>query len=74
MRVRVHVFADMKKEVVKEVGEHNFEMKLKHPAERNMANQRMRELISEWYNVKVGKVKIITGHHSPHKIVEVLLD
>jgi len=34
----------------------------------------MRELISEWYNVKVGKVKIITGHHSPHKIVEVLLD
>jgi len=74
MRVRVRIYPDKKKEVVTEVGEHNFEMKLKAPAERNLANKRMRELISEWYNVKVGKVKIITGHHSPHKIVEVLLD
>jgi len=74
MQVRVHVFADMKKEVVKVVGEHNFEMKLKVPAERNLANQRMRELISRWYNVGVGKVRIVTGHHSPRKVVDVLLD
>lgn len=74
MQVRVHVFADMKKEVVKVVGEHNFEMKLKVPAERNLANQRMRELISGWYNVGVGKVRIVTGHHSPRKVVDVLLD
>jgi len=74
MHVRVHIYVDNRKEVIKEIGENNFEIKLKVPAEHNLANNRMREILARWYNTEVGKVRIITGHHSPRKVVDVLLD
>ena len=73
MYVRVHVYPGMKKEKVTLLDEHTFEMVLKVPAERNLANHRVRELLAEWYNVPGGQIRIVTGHHSPRKVVDVLL-
>lgn len=74
MMVRVQVRTGMRKEIMTVLGDDLFDFRLKVPAERNQANRRVRELLAKWYTVPVGQVKIVTGHHSPRKIIEVLLE
>jgi len=74
MYIKVRVNAGMKKEKVVKVSETTFEMSIKEPAERNMANKRIRTVLAEVYNVSQGSVRIVTGHHSQSKIFDVLID
>ncbi|HEY0964761.1 MAG TPA: DUF167 domain-containing protein [Candidatus Paceibacterota bacterium] len=72
MYVKVHVYPGMKKERVTETAKDHYELVVKEPAERNAANGRVRELIAELYGVPVGKVRIVTGHRSPSKLLEII--
>ncbi len=71
MYVRIEVYPGAKRELVKQIGEDRFEILLKEPAERNLANQRARALIAEIYKVNLKQVRIISGHHSSRKIFSV---
>ena len=44
---------------------------VKEPAEQNRANNRVRELIAERLGVRVGQVRILTGHRSRVKMISV---
>ncbi len=67
--LRVHVVPNSKREVVVDRGENRYDIAVKEPAERNMANVRVRTLLARLFKVPIGKVRIFTGHHSPGKIV-----
>jgi uncharacterized protein YggU (UPF0235/DUF167 family) len=71
MYIRVKVLAGVKKEVVKELGENRLEIHVKEPAEANMANKRVTEILSARLGVSVKKIKIINGHHHPVKLFSV---
>lgn len=71
MYVKVRVYPGNKKEILTKVGEHRFEARVKEPAERNLANNRVRELIASEYGVTDKQVRIVTGHHSPVKVLDV---
>lgn len=71
MYVRVFVVPNSKKERFIEVSERDCEATVKEPAERNLANTRVRELVAEHYQVPLGSVRIISGHHSPRKMLSV---
>jgi len=34
-----------------------------------MANKKVIELLSHYFTVPIGKVRIINGHHHPHKLL-----
>lgn len=71
MYVHVRVMAGAKKEsVVKESDDH-FVISVREEAERNMANRRVIELIALHFHLPSNKVRIISGHQSPGKIVSV---
>lgn len=72
MYVKVRVYPGMKKESIIKTDEDAFEIITKAPAERNLANIRVRELIAMQYEVPVSAVRFVTGHHSPSKILEVI--
>ena len=72
MYVKVRVFPDNKKEVVQKTSEHMFEIRVKEPAERNLANQRIKELIAKEYAVLPKQVRLVSGHRSSTKIVDVI--
>ncbi len=72
MYVRVHVYAGMKKEQVTKLKDAVYEIVTPAPAERNLANQRVRELIAREYEVTASSVRIVTGHHNPSKLLEVI--
>ena len=71
MYVRVAVYPNAKKEEVLLRGEHRYEIRVKEPAERNLANARIIELLALQYNVGPKAVRIISGHHSSRKIFSV---
>ena len=71
MYIKVKVEAGSKKEEIKKKSETSFFIKVKEPAERNLANTRIREIIAIIYEINVKSVRIISGHQSPNKILTV---
>ena len=72
MYIKVHVYAGMKKEQAKKLGDNYFELVLKAPAERNLANARVKEIMADLYMVPLSSIKMVPGHHSPRKILEII--
>jgi uncharacterized protein YggU (UPF0235/DUF167 family) len=71
MYIKVKVFPDQKKESFVETGSLRYEALVKAPAERNLANEAVLELVARHFSVSVGKVRIVSGHHSPSKILSI---
>lgn len=71
MYVKVLAAAGAKKESVEKLSETSFEIAVREPAERNLANRRIAVLIAQYFNVPVGSVRIINGHHSQNKMFSI---
>lgn len=71
MYIRVRVQPKAKKESVLQTSDTEFVMMVKEPAERNMANTRVRELIAERMGTEMKSVIILTGHRSESKMLNV---
>lgn len=48
-----------------------YSIAVREPAERNLANDRVREVLAEELGVPVKRIQIISGHRSPKKIFSV---
>ena len=71
MYIKVKVTTEAKKEkIVKKTKDH-FDISVKEPAERNLANKRVVELVRDYFKVYNGEVRIVSGHHSPSKIINI---
>ena len=63
--------AGAKKEIVEKLKSDQFSIKVKEPAENNLANKRLAEILAEIFACSVAQVKLISGHHHPHKIFSI---
>lgn len=68
MYIKVHVAADAKRESFTQ-REETFFVSVKEPAEQNRANTRVRELVAAHFDILPQQVRIVSGHHSPGKIL-----
>ena len=71
MYIRVRVSAGAKKEAFTKGAEDSFLVSVKEPAEQNLANKRVLELVAKHYSIEPKQIRIISGHHSPGKILSV---
>ncbi len=71
MYVRATVYPGAKKANVTVVGEHRLEIMVREPAEQNLANMKVQELVAEHYGVTARQVRILSGHHSQRKILSI---
>ncbi len=71
MYIRVKVAPSAKKESFKQINEDHFEISVKEKAERNLANNRILELLSLHFRLPKGKIRIVNGHRSPTKLLVV---
>jgi len=72
MYVRVRVFPGSKKERILKTADGRYEMQVKEPAEQNLANKRIRQLLASEYDVNDSNVRIVSGHQSQTKIFDVV--
>jgi uncharacterized protein YggU (UPF0235/DUF167 family) len=70
MRIKASVAAGSKKEALSE-RDGVFAIAVREKAARNEANTRVRELIAEYFGTAPGRVRILTGHRSPKKTIEI---
>lgn len=71
MYIKVIVKSGAKKESILEKSKDHFEICVKEKAENNMANKKIIEILSIYFNVLKTKIRIINGHHHPHKLLVV---
>ncbi len=74
MYIKVKVFPKSKKEEIVRLSDNRFEIKIKEKAERNMANNKVREVLADKFGVPAGKVRIVNGHQSPSKLIDISID
>ncbi|MFA6297325.1 MAG: DUF167 domain-containing protein [Candidatus Paceibacterota bacterium] len=70
MYIHLKVTSDAKKELFKKVDDTHYIVAVKEPAERNQANKRVLGLVKE--HLGASSVRLISGHHSGSKIVDIL--
>lgn len=71
MYIKVKVVASAKKEIIKKISNDTYHISIREPAERNLANKRICELMSLIYTVNIKAIRIISGHHSSSKILSI---
>lgn len=71
MYIRVRVQASVKRDLLEKTGEDSFVVSVKMPAEQNLANRRVLELVAEHFQISPKQIRIISGHHAPGKILSV---
>lgn len=71
MYIRVRVTAGMKRESIQRLSDDSFSISVKEPAEQNMANKRVLEIIAGEFCVPVRSIRIVSGHHAPGKILSI---
>jgi uncharacterized protein YggU (UPF0235/DUF167 family) len=75
MYVKVFVVPGAKKEKIESAGPDGpFNVSVKEKAERNAANKRVLTLLSAFLRLPENKLKIVTGHRSRSKIVDVNIE
>jgi len=74
MLIKVKVIPNSKKERLTKESDSLYRIEIKEPAERNLANRRTRELLADRLGLNIGQVRMISGHRSPSKTFDILLD
>lgn len=81
MYIKVKVTTAAKKEKITKKSKDHFDISVREPAERNLANSRVLELVRDYFKARQndsdvglvynGDVRIVSGHHSPSKIISI---
>ena len=69
MYIKVHVVTESKQEVVTEKDDLLY-VSVREKAQQGLANRRMLELLRARFGTRT-EIRIVSGHHSPHKIVSI---
>lgn len=71
MYYKIEVNAGASEEFLKRTGTDSFTASVKVKAEQNQANRRLLGLLKREFPGRRMIVRIVSGHHSPHKIVSI---
>jgi uncharacterized protein YggU (UPF0235/DUF167 family) len=71
MYIHIKVIANAKKEFIKEKNSDHFEISVREPAERNLANNRVLELVALHFKIPTTNIRIINGHKHPTKLLSI---
>lgn len=72
MLIHVKIKPDSKKDEVIMKNNASFIVSVREEAKENKANYAMLLLLAEHLDVPVSILRIVTGHHAPSKIIEVM--
>jgi uncharacterized protein YggU (UPF0235/DUF167 family) len=70
--IRVRAKPGQKNQSVSEISEKTLRISVREPAENNQANRKILELVAEFYEIPHNKLRMISGHAKPGKIIQIL--
>lgn len=69
MYLKIRAIPEAKKDLIEVLSPDTWKVSVKAPAERNLANQRIVELVAARLGLEIKQVRLISGHQSPSKIL-----
>ena len=69
--VKALVSTGSKKDNIIKKNKDTFVISVKEKPEKNMANKKVLDLLASHFGIPVNKIRIINGHHHPHKLLVV---
>jgi uncharacterized protein YggU (UPF0235/DUF167 family) len=72
MYIQVKVFPSSPKEVIETVGQHRYRMFIRQPAQHNMANTRIKQILGNLYDKNPDAFQIISGSTGMSKVFKIL--
>lgn len=58
-----------KQDKIEKISADTWRIYVREPAERNLANKRILELVAKELSLEIKQIKLISGHQSPNKIL-----
>ncbi len=74
MYIKVKVTPRSRVDSIDKISDDTYHVSVSVKAERNMANQRTKELLAHYFGIDLSKLRLISGHHHPSKIFDVIFD
>lgn len=71
MLIKVKSHPSSRKEEIVKKEKDSFEIKIKEKPERGEANKRIKELLSEYFNIPLRKISLIKGAKQKSKIFDI---
>ena len=71
MYISVKAIAGAEEEQISVISSNKFQVSVREKAEKNLANKRIVRIMALHFNLPAGRVRIISGHHSPSKILSI---
>lgn len=72
MLIKVRVTPESKKEEIIEKSEDSYTVKVKEKAEEGKTNRRVKEMLAAYFNVHLGKIRLLKSGRKQNKIFEVI--
>ncbi|KKR23378.1 MAG: hypothetical protein UT53_C0021G0005 [Candidatus Yanofskybacteria bacterium GW2011_GWD2_39_48] len=71
MRINIKAKPSARENKVEKIDEINYIVSVKEPPIQGQANQAIIKLLAEYFNISSIRVKIVIGHTSRNKIIEI---
>ena len=71
MYIKVKVIPEAKKDEIRDTGPNRYEVKVKAPAERGLANEAVLKLLAQHLKLPSSHLRLISGHHERSKMFSV---
>ena len=72
MRINIKAKPSARENKVEKIDEINYIVSVKEPPIQGQANQAIIKLLAEYFNISSIRVKIVIGHTSRNKIIEII--
>lgn len=69
--IHVKITPEAKSDAVEKKTDTSYMVQVREPAELNQANRKMLRLLAAHFQIPLSKIKIVTGHKQPSKIIEI---
>ena len=70
--IRVKAFPESKKPFIEETSHQVLRIFIREPAQNNQANKAVLDAVAEHYTIPRTKLKMISGHRSLNKMIQIL--
>jgi uncharacterized protein YggU (UPF0235/DUF167 family) len=71
MIIKVKVNTNSKKETLEKTSEDSYTVRMNVTREKGLANKKLLQILARHFNIPQTNVKILHGHSTTHKIVEI---
>ena len=72
MLIKVKVTPEAKKDEIVKKSEDSYAVKVREKAKGGMANQKVKEILTIYFKVAEGKIRLIKGGKKPNKIFDII--